>query len=353
MKTIEWTGEELVLLDVTKLPTNETYIHCTTWEMVGEAISALRVRGAPAIGVAAAYGMILAAMECYKKGYKDKQYEQELRNIGASLAGTRPTAVNLQWAIDEILSVFENGASLTDPLDYIKIITEKAKSIELEDKTLTEAIGRNGAALFKEDKKYSFLTHCNTGALATAGIGTAFGVFKILHEAGKVKMVYADESRPLLQGARLTATELLENDIPGTLLTDSMAAYAMKEGLIDAVIVGADRITANGDVANKIGTYGVAVCAAYHHVPFYVAAPFSTFDFSMEKGADIPIEMRNPMEVLTLQGVPTAPQGINVLNPAFDVTPHELITGIITEMGVLKEDFSQSIKALQQKVEAR
>ncbi|MDY3974815.1 MAG: S-methyl-5-thioribose-1-phosphate isomerase, partial [Veillonella caviae] len=261
------------------------------------------------------------------------------------LRATRPTAINLAWAIDRVVTnVVVPAESITAALSMIEA---EAQAIEHEDLQLNIRMAKAGAELFEGQQHVRILTHCNAGALATAGIGTALGVVRELHKEGQLERVYADETRPLLQGARLTAFELHEDGIPVTLLTDNMAAYAMGQGLIDAVIVGADRITTKGDVANKIGTYGVALLAKAHNIPFYVAAPYSTFDFSLEEGSQIPIEMRAPEEVMNFGGTQTAPKGIEVLNPAFDVTPHELVTAIITEEGVLKPPFTESIGKLK------
>ncbi len=352
MKTIAWNGEELILLDQTKLPTVEEYVRCIDWRQVAEAIKMLRVRGAPAIGVSAAYGMILAAREAKEKTSDKESFLKMLMDFSESLENTRPTAVNLHWAIAEILKTIKEHREESEEA-IITAIIDRAKAIEKEDEELCARIGKNGASLFTGKDRFRILTHCNTGTLATAGIGTALGVIYTLHDEGKIEHVYADETRPLLQGARLTAFELKQHHVPSSLLTDNMAAYAMQKGLVDAVIVGADRITTEGDVANKIGTYGVAVLAKYHNIPFYVAAPFSTFDFSMAKGEHIPIEQRDPQEVLTLQGVATAPKDMDVLNPAFDVTPHELITGIITEEGVITGNLQEGIAKLQETVAKR
>lgn len=352
MNTLKWTGLELILLDQTLLPTTTEYVHCRDWRQVAEAIKALRVRGAPAIGVAGAYGVILAAREASHTRDTKEDFLSLLDEYIDDLGNTRPTAVNLLWAINEIKKVIHKHEDLTIE-EIIHAIEVRAKEIEAEDKKLCDSIGEAGLKLFSEDTSYSILTHCNTGSLATAGIGTALGVIYKLHEAHKLKRVYADETRPLLQGARLTAFELVEKGLPATLITDNMAAYAMQQGLIDAVIVGADRITTKGDVANKIGTYGIALLAKDHNIPFYVAAPFSTFDFSMVEGAHIPIEQRDPQEVLTLFGVEIAPSNIDVLNPAFDVTPHELISAIITEEGPIMGNLEEGIKELYKKVQSR
>ena len=325
MINIEWRKDTLILLDQTKLPTEISYVHCTDWRQVAEAIKMLRVRGAPAIGVAASYGLILAAMEAGR-----------------------------QTAVDRVISLVKDQVeSMSSMNDVVDLITKEAIIIHEEDVSLNRRMAESGATLFEGKKNIRILTHCNAGALATGGLGTALGVVRKLHENGQLERVYADETRPLLQGARLTAFELHEDGIPVTLETDNMAAYAMQQGLIDAVIVGADRITTKGDVANKIGTYGVAVLAKFHNIPFYVAAPYSTFDFTLENGSDIPIEMRDDYEVTSLHGVQTAPNGIGILNPAFDVTPHDLVTAIITEEGVLTPNYEESIGKLRQIVESK
>ena len=256
------------------------------------------------------------------------------------LKSTRPTAVNLFWAIDEMTRVFTQSAEK----DLYNCLEKRAGFIEEQDKKICFAIAGYGADLFKNKKKVNILTHCNAGALATAGVGTALGVIFELHRRNQIECIYVDETRPLLQGARLTATELLEGNVPCKLITDNMAAFILKNKKIDAVIVGADRIAINGDAANKIGTYGLAVLCQYHHVPFYMAAPSSTFDFSIASGSEIRIEDRNPDEIRAYQGKYFSPKSVDVCNPAFDVTPHELITGIITENGVLTSPFNISIK---------
>ena len=347
MESIKWTGEELVLLDQTKLPTEIQYLHITDWRVLAEAIKMLRVRGAPAIGISAAYGLVLAAREAaQEEGMKSIVL---FRSFAEALAATRPTAINLMWAVNRMVKVAMGADAITDQV--ITALEQEDKAIHEEDKAMNVAMGQHGASLFQGQSKVRILTHCNAGALATGGWGTALGVVRELHKQGQLERVYADETRPLLQGARLTAFELKEDGIPVTLQTDNMAAYAMQQGLVDAVIVGADRITTEGDVANKIGTYGLAVLAKHHGIPFYVAAPYSTFDFTMAQGQDIPIEMRNPEEVWNFYGVQTGPEGVDILNPAFDVTPHDLVTAIITEQGVLKPDYVQSIAELKAKVE--
>ena len=352
MKNIEWCNDALVLLDQTKLPTQVEYIHCTDWRQVAEAIKMLRVRGAPAIGVAAGYGLILAANEANRLEAPFSEQISAFYEWSEELKETRPTAINLAWAVNRVMAIVKAGQfdAMNEVVDRI---TKEAIAIHKEDVELNTRMAINGATLFEGKKHLRILTHCNAGALATGGLGTALGVIRKLHEQDQLEMVYADETRPLLQGARLTAFELHEDEIPVTLETDNMAAYAMQQGSIDAIIVGADRITTQGDVANKIGTYGLAVLAKFHNIPFYVAAPYSTFDFTLKHGKDIPIEMRTDDEVLTFQGVPSAPTGIHVLNPAFDITPHELVTAIITEEGVLTPDYQEAIARLQSVVEAK
>lgn len=348
MKNIEWQESTLILLDQTKLPTEISYINCTDWRQVAEAIKMLRVRGAPAIGVAAGYGLILAAMEAARLDAPFNEQLVTFYDISESLKETRPTAINLAWAVERIVNLVKAESKTSSDMKHIiKIITAEAELIHKEDVGLNRRMAEAGASLFEGQRNLRILTHCNAGALATGGVGTALGVIRKLHEKNQLERVYADETRPLLQGARLTAFELHEDGIPVTLETDNMAAYAMQQGLIDAVFVGADRITTKGDVANKIGTYGLAVLAKFHNIPFYVAAPYSTFDFTLKNGSDIPIEMRDAYEVTSFHGVQTAPEGIDVLNLAFDVTPHELVTAIITEEGVLTPDFEESIGKLR------
>lgn len=357
MYTLRWIKGQLELLDQTLLPVETTYIHCTDWRQVAEAIKMLRVRGAPAIGVAAAYAYVLAAKEAGSDAKLPSlaEKQKQLVSWAEELRSTRPTAINLMWAIDRMNQLLSklttNIDSKTQTTDtwnsIVQALEEEAVQIEKEDKALTEAMASAGADIFKGQQHLRIMTHCNAGALATAGIGTALGVIRELYKRGQLERVYADETRPLLQGSRLTTFELMEDKIPVTLQTDNMAAYAMQHGLIDAIIVGADRITAQGDVANKIGTYGVAVLAKYHKIPFYVAAPYSTFDLTLTSGNQIPIEMRDPDEVCYFGNRRTAPADVDVLNPAFDVTPHELIAGIITERGVLRPDFKESIQRMK------
>jgi methylthioribose-1-phosphate isomerase len=329
----------LRLIDQTRLPTEYVLIDCRNVDAVWEAIKVLRVRGAPAIGVAAAYGAVLGA----RAGSSDdpKAVRRALREATASLRTSRPTAVNLFWALDRMDQVAEANPGLP-PLELRERLLAEARAIHAEDQASCRAIGAFGAALIGDGQ--GILTHCNAGGLATADYGTALAVVFTAHEQGKAVHVFADETRPLLQGARLTAWELQRRGIPVTLICDSMAAQVMKEGKIQAVVVGADRIAANGDTANKIGTYGVALLARAHGIPFYVAAPSSTFDPSLADGSAIPIEQRDPLEVTHGLGRQTAPDGIDVYNPAFDVTPAPLIAGIITERGVIQPVTATRIK---------
>lgn len=339
LRSVHWDDGKLIILDQTKLPEEVTYQSCNNYRVIIEAIRKLAVRGAPAIGVAAAYAVVLAAIEASHLDDEERIY-QFLQQASQEIKDARPTAVNLSWAVTEMNKIISKKK--TDSL--ITDLLLRAKKIEEQDQKICNQIADNGAALFKEQGKLNLLTHCNSGALATAGIGTAFGVIRRLHEKGQLECLYMDETRPLLQGARLTATEAVSLGMNCRLITDNMAAIVMSMKHIDAVIVGADRIAANGDSANKIGTYGLAILANYHHIPFYFAAPFSTFDFSISNGKGIPIETRNEEEVKEFHHVRTAPAQVKALNPAFDITPHELITGIITEKGVLKPPYIENIK---------
>lgn len=335
MKHIEWKEHRLYLLDQRWLPNEKKVAACAAVADVCEMIRTLGVRGAPAIGIAAAYGMVIAA-EAY--GPADGDFYGYMEGEHRALAATRPTAVNLFWALDEMKKVWRTAEPAAAPA----LLLARARAIEEDDIQRCMRLSEYGAALIPDHAR--ILTHCNAGALATGGYGTALGIVRKGFEAGKVAMVYADETRPLLQGARLTAYELAEDGIPVTLITDNMAAHMMKQGKIDMVITGADRIAANGDAANKIGTYGVAVLAQYHHIPFYITAPLSTFDLTIPSGNDIMIEERDGDEVRSFGGVFTAPKGVPVENPAFDVTPHELITALITEKGVITGDFAKGIR---------
>jgi methylthioribose-1-phosphate isomerase len=326
-RTLRWESDALVLLDQTRLPLEKSELRCTTVDAVVDAIKRLAVRGAPAIGVAGAYGVALAAL----RG----------ENIPAAieaLAQSRPTAVNLFWALDRMRLRFEAGA------DAAALLRE-ARAIEEDDAARCLRIGDHGAALLPETA--TVITHCNAGALATAGIGTALSVVYRAAELGKKIRVYADETRPLLQGARITAWELMESGVDVTLITDGMAAAVMSRMQIDAVVVGADRIAANGDVANKIGTFGLALAARHHSVPFYVAAPISTIDPKMPDGARIPIEERAGEEVTEPFGSRIAPRGVKVFNPAFDVTPHAFVTALITDRGVVPATAAGVARALE------
>src|SRR5208283_1574525 len=323
-------------IDQTRLPREEVYVTCRDYREVAEAIRSMVIRGAPAIGVAAAMGVALGMLQA-----DPSRLDSELETICATLAATRPTAVNLFWAIDRMKKLYD-GIRACSVEEIRRRLVEEARQIRLEDIAINEAIGRHGAPLVPDGK--TVLTHCNAGALATAGYGTALGVVRAAIASGKRIDVFADETRPFLQGARLTMWELQHDGIPATLITDNMAGHFLKSGRIGCVVVGADRIAANGDVANKIGTYSVAVLAKENNVPFYVAAPISTLDLSLASGDEIPIEQRAALEVTHVHGVPVAPEGTAVANPAFDVTPNRYVTAIITERGVARAPFEQSLK---------
>ena len=330
--TVEWKDGAVRLLDQSRLPAVVEFLDCHDYQTVADAIRTLKVRGAPAIGVTAAMGVALGAQAINAMDYSS--FAQAVFKICEELATTRPTAVNLFWAIERMRHKLESLRA--QPVSAIKqALVVESQAILEEDIRLCKTMGQHGAELIRDGQ--TVLTHCNAGSLATAGYGTALGVIRAAWEQGKKIKVITDETRPVLQGARLTAWELMQDQIPVTLITDNMAGSLMRQGNIHLCVVGADRIAANGDVANKIGTYSVAVLAKAHNIPFYVAAPYSTIDLKTKSGADIPIEQRNPSEVTTIHGShPVAPQGVAVYNPAFDVTPAELITGIITERGVLK-----------------
>ncbi len=338
IETIVWTGGGVVMIDQTRLPKEQVFVTCRDYNEVAEAIRSMVIRGAPAIGVAAAMGVAIGVLHA-DAGNLDAEFEK----ICDTLARTRPTAVNLFWAIDRMKRLY--SSLRTRPLDEIRArLVEEAKQIRLDDIAINEAMGRNGAPLVPDGK--TVLTHCNAGALATAGYGTALGVIRAAVSAGKKIDVFADETRPFLQGARLTAWELQQDGIPTTVITDNMAGHFLKSGRIGCVVVGADRIASNGDVANKIGTYSVAVLAKENNVPFYVAAPVSTLDLTLSSGDEIPIEQRPPNEVTHVFGVPVAPEGIRVENPAFDVTPSRYVTAIITERGVARPPYTDSLQRL-------
>jgi methylthioribose-1-phosphate isomerase len=343
IKTLEWTDEGVVMIDQRLLPTEEVYPVFKTYEEVAAAIKDMVVRGAPAIGVAAAMGVALGARNIVATDAA--QFDQQFQLICEVLAGTRPTAVNLFWAIERMRTLYDKLKA--ENLSFTEIclrLIDEAKRMHDEDVSINKAMGANGAALIPDGA--TVLTHCNAGALATAGYGTALGVIRAAVEAGKKVAVYADETRPFLQGARLTAWELHKDNIPVTLITDNMAGHFMKAGKLDCVIVGADRIAANGDVANKIGTYSVAVLAKENNIPFYVAAPISTIDLNTKTGDDIPIEERPQTEVTHVKGAQLSPEGITIANPAFDVTPHRYVAAIITERGVARTPYEESLQKL-------
>jgi methylthioribose-1-phosphate isomerase len=340
-KTVEWKNSGVVMIDQRLLPGRVVYRTYRDYKGVARGIKDMVVRGAPAIGVAAAMGLALGASKI--KANNVNTFKREFKKISVHMAKTRPTAVNLFWAIDMMTRVVEANEGLKVP-ELKKRLVEEAKRIHDEDIEINRRIGRFGGRFLKSGS--TVLTHCNAGALATAGYGTALGVIRGAVEEGKKIKVFADETRPFLQGSRLTAWELKEDKIDVTLITDSMPGYMMKKGLIDAVVVGADRIAANGDVANKIGTYTVALLARAHLIPFYVAAPTSTIDLKIKRGEDIPIEERSPDEVTHMHGKRVAPKGVKVVNPAFDITPARLITAIITEKGVVRRPDTSGIKRL-------
>ena len=333
VNAVEWKEGAVRLLDQTKLPTEVVYVNCKDVETVARGIKELWVRGAPAIGITAAYGIALAAQTISAKSFEDF-YDQLLPSCDL-LAATRPTAVNLFWAIHRMKEKTHANCNET-PDSLKKILLDEAHAIHSEDIEMNHAIGKFGAKLIHPGA--GVLTHCNAGALATGGYGTALGVIRSAWEKDKKLSVFADETRPILQGARLTAWELAQDQIPVTLITDNMAGFFMKQGKIQCCVVGADRIAANGDTANKIGTYSVAILAKEHGIPFYVAAPTSTIDFSISSGDQIPIEERNKSEVTHMGGKQIAASGIDIANPAFDVTPAKYITAIITEKGAFKPE---------------
>ena len=341
-ETIAWSDEGVVMIDQRKLPAVEEYPVFKTYEEVAQAIKDMVIRGAPAIGVAAAMGVALGAESV--KSRDPEGFEQEFQSICGTLAATRPTAVNLFWAIERMKGVYRRHKS-QGPAAVAAALKSEALRIHDEDIRLNRRMGSHGAVLIRDGSRV--LTHCNAGALATAGYGTALGVVRAAVEQGKRVEVLADETRPFLQGARLTVWELQKDDIPVTLITDNMAGYYMKQGQVDCVVVGADRIAANGDVANKIGTYSVAVLAREHQIPFYVAAPLSTVDLDVPTGDEIPIEQRSPREVTHLGERAIAPQGAPAGNPAFDVTPHRYVAAIITDAGVARPPFLENLRDLK------
>jgi methylthioribose-1-phosphate isomerase len=342
--TLTWTPEGVRFIDQTKLPLDESYVLATTYEQVAEVIVTMVVRGAPAIGVSAAYGVALGALK--STAATAQQFAPEFERICARLAGTRPTAVNLFWAIDRMKRLF--AGLLAEDASIAKVrerFLSEAHAMYDEDIAACKAMGAFGGELLPSEG--GVLTHCNAGALATCGYGTALGVIRAAVERGKNIHVYADETRPFLQGARLTAWELMADGIRTTVICDNMAASLMQAGKIQAVVVGADRIAANGDTANKIGTYNVAILAKEHGIPFYVAAPWSTIDIATPTGAAIPIEERSPIEVTHHGGKQLTPHGVGIRNPAFDVTPARYITAIFTERGVLRAPYVESLKEME------
>jgi methylthioribose-1-phosphate isomerase len=344
IKTIEWTDAGVVMIDQRLLPGEETYPVFTTYEEVAEAIRSMVIRGAPAIGVAAAMGVAIGA-KAIDPALSTEEFDAALEPVYTTLAGTRPTAVNLFWAIERMKRVARDAREAgADNAALQQRFVDEAVKMHEEDIDANKAMGRFGAEFLPEEG--NVLTHCNAGALATAGYGTALGVIRAAVEAGKRVAVFADETRPFLQGARLTAWELHKDEIPVTLITDNMAGHFLKAGKIDCVVVGSDRIAANGDVANKIGTYSVAVLARENNVPFYVAAPTSTVDLDCPTGDEIPIENRDTREVTVVGERTLAPEGIEVANPAFDVTPNRYVAAIITERGVARAPYTESLRAL-------
>src|SRR3981081_4461069 len=344
IQTLEWTDQGVRFIDQTKLPMEETYVTCKTHEQVADVIRNMVVRGAPAIGIAAAMGIALGVSN--SKAETGADLKKDFDQICETIRQTRPTAVNLFWAIRRMTEKFERIR--IRPIAQIKqALIEEAQRMHAEDIAANQAIGRHGATLMPSTG--GVLTHCNAGALATAGYGTALGVIRAAVEAGKKIHVYADETRPFLQGSRLTAWELMKDGIPTTVISDNMAGVMMQQGKIGAIVVGADRIAANGDVANKIGTYTVAVLAKEHGIPFYVAAPLSTVDLEATDGSRIPIEQRNKREVTHIAGKQMTPDGVGIENPAFDVTPAKYVTAIITERGIARAPYQDSLQSLAKK----
>jgi methylthioribose-1-phosphate isomerase len=341
IQTLEWTKSGVVFIDQTKLPTEEVYVNCTTHQQVADVIRNMVVRGAPAIGVAAAMGIALGVKN--SKAENGADLKKDFDQICEAIRQTRPTAVNLFWAIRRMTEKFESLR--IRPIAQIQqALIEESQRMHAEDIAANQAMGRHGADLMPSSG--GVLTHCNAGALATAGYGTALGVIRAAVEAGKKIHVYADETRPFLQGSRLTAWELMKDGIPTTVISDNMAGVMMQQGKIGAIVVGADRIAANGDVANKVGTYTVAVLAKEHRIPFYVAAPISTVDLATPDGSKIPIEQRNAREVTHIAGKQMVPDGVQIENPAFDVTPAKYVTAIITERGIARAPYEESLLEL-------
>lgn len=339
IKTIEWVDTYSKMVDQTVIPHEFKYVNITSGEEMFAAIKTMIVRGAPAIGIAGAHGVILFAQELAKKGLSREDFVAELLKKADYMATSRPTAVNLMWAVKKQKEVIRE--SQKDIAGIIEELKANAIKMENEDIAINKKIGDYGAEVVP--KGATILTHCNAGALATVGYGTALGVVRSAFANDPTIQVFADETRPRQQGARITTLELTMDGIPTTLITDGMCSYFMKKGMIDMVVTGADRIAANGDTANKIGTYTVAIAAKYHNIPFYIAAPLSTIDISIKSGDEIPIEERSHDEVTHINGKAICAEGVNIINPGFDVTPHELISGIITEKGILRPDYKKSI----------
>ncbi len=341
IRPIEWVDTYCRMVDQTKFPEKYEYVDIKTGQQMFDAIKTMIVRGAPAIGIAGAQGVTLYAQELSKNNLSFEEYKKQLIERADYLVSSRPTAVNLYWAVEKQKEIINKYSTIDEIITNLRI---NGKEIELEDIAINEKIGEYGAMVVP--KSATILTHCNAGALATGGYGTALGVVRSAYANDPTIQVFADETRPRQQGARITTLELVMDGIPVTLITDGMCSYFMKKGMIDMVVVGADRIAANGDAANKIGTYTVAIAAKYHNIPFYVAAPLSTIDRSINSGDEIVIEERSHEEVTVINGKRICPEGVNVINPGFDVTPHELITGIITEKGIARPDYKSSIEAL-------
>jgi methylthioribose-1-phosphate isomerase len=336
VNTIRWKNDRVIMLDQRLLPHKEVYRVCRDYKEVGQAIREMVIRGAPAIGVAAAMGVALGALKS-----EGKNFDREFERIFLTLSKTRPTAINLFWALDRMRKIYT--ANRNQGVEAVKrLLKDEAQKIFSEDIAANRQLGKFGANLLRNARHV--MTHCNAGALATAGYGTALGVIRALKESGRQFDVWVNETRPFLQGARLTAWELKKEKIPATLVTDNMTGYLMQKGKVDAVVVGCDRVAANGDVANKIGTYGIAVLAKRHGIPFYVAGPTSSIDLNCLTGKEIPIELRDPKEVSHLFGRPLAPKGTKVFNPAFDVTAQDLISAIITEKGVIHPPYPHNIR---------
>lgn len=340
IRTIQWVDNVSRMVDQTRFPEEYVYVDIKTGDDMYDAIKTMIVRGAPAIGIAGAHGVVLYAQELAKENLSIDEFKKQLLEKSTYLASSRPTAVNLMWAVEQQKELIKNSTS--DISTLVDELTVQAIKMENEDIEINKSIGRYGATVVP--KGATILTHCNAGALATVGYGTALGVVRSAYANDNTIQVFADETRPRQQGARITTLELTMDGIPTTLITDGMCSYFMSKGMIDMVVVGADRIAANGDTANKIGTYTVAIAAKYHNIPFYIAAPLSTIDTSIKSGKEIPIEERSHEEVTHINGKPICAEGVNIINPGFDVTPNELITGIITEVGILKPDYNKSIK---------